>query len=235
MFRFGTVFANFKLGAVMRAYLSSARRTSAYWARESALLILLIILAPAAAAAAQSIPAPPELKAVFAVVGRMHNIDADLLEAIAEVESGGGPLSVSAKGALGLMQLMPATANAFSVLDPFDPVSNVMGAAELLEYLRNRFAKNVNLQGLPALLAAYNAGPGAVEKYDGIPPYAETHKDVWKVIERYTNSVREGAACHPLLHEENGGDRRSQPAAQPEILKIANAAFCRDGGILARA
>ena len=57
----------------------------------------------------------------------MHNIDADLLEAMAEVESGANPLSVSPKGALGLMQLMPATANVFSVLDPFDPVANVMG------------------------------------------------------------------------------------------------------------
>jgi hypothetical protein len=94
---------------------------------------------------------------------------------------------------------MPATANAFSVLDPFDPVSNVMGAAELLEYLRNRFAKNVNLQGLPALLAAYSAGPGAVEKYGGIPPYAETHRYVRKVIERYTNHLSGQSAVAPVL------------------------------------
>ena len=182
----------------MRACLCSAGKASACWVQKSALPILLIFLMPAAAAA-QSIYGHPDLKALFAVVGRMHNIDADLLEAMAEVESGGDPLSVSPKGALGLMQLMPATASAFSVLDPFDPVANVMGAADFLDYLRKRFSNNLNLQGLPALLAAYNAGPGAVEKYDGIPPYAETHKYVRRVIERYTNDLRAQAAVAPVL------------------------------------
>jgi len=182
----------------MRAYSSWAGKTSACWVRKSALPILLIFLMPSAAAA-QSIPGHPDLKALFAIVGRMHNIDADLLEAMAEVESGGDPLSVSPKGALGLMQLMPATASAFSVLDPFDPVANVMGAADFLDYLRKRFANNLNLQGLPALLAAYNAGPSAVEKYNGIPPYAETHKYVRRVIERYTNKFNAQPAIAPVL------------------------------------
>src|SRR5690348_15155801 len=106
----------------MRTYLSSAGKTFAGWVQKSALPILLLVLTPAVAAA-QSIPGQPDLKALFAIVGRMHNIDAGLLEAIAEVESGGDPLSVSPKGALGLMQLMPSTASAFSVLDPFDPVA----------------------------------------------------------------------------------------------------------------
>ena len=120
----------------------------------------------------------------------MHNIDPDLLEAMAEVESGGDSQSVSPMGALGLMQLMPATANAFSVLDPFNPAANVMGAADFLDYLRNRLAHSLNLQGLPALLAAYNAGPGTVEKYGGVPPYTETQKYVRRVIERYANKCR---------------------------------------------
>src|SRR5260370_40565898 len=182
----------------MGAYLSSAGMTSAGWVQKSVLPILLMFLTPAAAAG-QSIPGHPDLKALLALVGRMHNIDADLLEAMAEVESGGDPLSVSPKGALGLMQLMPATASAFSVLDPFDPVANVMGAADFLDYLRNRFANNLNVQGLPALLAAYNAGPVAVEKYAGIPPYAETHKYVRRVIERYTNDLSAQAAIAPVL------------------------------------
>jgi hypothetical protein len=182
----------------MRAYWSWAGRTSASWVQRSALPILLIFLT-ATAAAAQSIPSLPNLKALFAVVGRTHNIDPNLLEAMAEVESGGDPLSVSPKGALGLMQLMPATASAFSVLDPFDPVANVMGAADFLDYLRNRFANNLNLQGLPALLAAYNAGPSAVEKYGGMPPYSETHKYVRRVIERYTKGLSAQAAVAPVL------------------------------------
>jgi hypothetical protein len=197
LFRFRADSPNIGSVAVMRMYLS-AGKTSACWVQKSALPILLIFLTPAAAAA-QSIPGQPDLKALFAVVGRMHNIDADLLEAMAEVESGSDPLSVSPKGALGLMQLMPATASGFSVLDPFDPVANVMGAADFLDYLRNRFANNLNLQGLPALLAAYNAGPGAVEKYGGIPPYPETHKYVRRVVERYTNNLNAQAAVAPVL------------------------------------
>src|SRR5713101_6382258 len=177
----------------MRAYSSWARKTSAYWVRKSALTILVIVLT-SAGVAAQSIPSQPNLKDLFTVVGRMHNIDPELLEAMAEVESGGDPLSVSPKGALGLMQLMPATARAFSVLNPFNPVANTMGAADFLAYLRNRFAKNPNLQGLPALLAAYNAGPSAVEKYGGIPPYAKTNRYVRRVNERYTNDLSTQAA-----------------------------------------
>jgi soluble lytic murein transglycosylase-like protein len=81
----------------------------------------------------------------------MHNIDPDLLEAMAEVESAGDSLSVSPKGALGLMQLMPTTASAFSVLYPFNSVANVMGAADFLDYLRNRLAKNSQ----PARIASF--------------------------------------------------------------------------------
>jgi hypothetical protein len=158
-----------------------------------------VIVLTSAGAAAQFIPNQPNLKDLFAVVGRMHNIDPKLLEAMAEVESGGDPLSVSPKGAVGLMQLMPATASAFSVLNPFNPVDNAMGAADFLAYLRNRFANNPNLEGLPALLAAYNAGPGAVEKYGGIPPYAETNRYVRRVIERYTNALSTQTAMRSVL------------------------------------
>ena len=182
----------------MRAYLPWAWNTSVCFVQKSALPILLIFVT-AVGAAAHPVPGQPNMKVVFAVVGRMHNIDPDLLEAMAEVESGGDLGSVSPKGALGLMQLMPATASTFSVLDPFDPVANVMGAADFLDYLRNRFANNLNLQGLPALLAAYNAGPGAVEKYGGIPPYPETHKYVRRVVKRYTNNLNAQAAVAPVL------------------------------------
>jgi hypothetical protein len=141
----------------------------------------------------------PNFKALYSVVGRMYNIDADLLEAIAEVESGGDPGSVSPKGALGLMQLMPSTATEFSVLDPFDPVSNILGAADFLESLRQRFAGSLNLQTLPDLLAAYNAGPGAVEKYGWVPPYPETHKYIKRVIERYADALSARPAGSPSL------------------------------------
>ena len=175
-------------------------KSSGFWVQEGVfpILVLLLWFTPIAAAAHNN-PSQPDLNALFVAVGRMHNIDPDLLAAMAEVESGGDSQSVSPMGALGLMQLMPATANAFSVLDPFNPVANVMGAADFLDYLRNRLANNLNLQGLPALLAAYNAGPGAVEKYGGVPPYAETHKYVPRVIERYANKLSASPGDAPVL------------------------------------
>ncbi len=187
---------------VMRACSSWARKNFTFFGVLKSALIIPVIVVTTAVAAAQSIPNQPDLKALFAAVGRMHNIDPGLLEAMASVESGGDPLSVSPKGALGLMQLMPATASAFSVLNPFNPVANLSGAADFLDYLRNRFDHNPNLQGLPALLAAYNAGPGAVEKYGGIPPYPETNRYVQRVIERYASGMRAistGTAVAPVL------------------------------------
>jgi hypothetical protein len=182
----------------MRAHSLQAEKPFTCRVRRTLLTILLMVLT-SAGAAAQSVPDRPDLKTLFAVIGRMHNIDPELLEAIAEVESRGDPLSISPKGALGLMQLMPATANEFSVLDPFNPIANVSGAADFLVYLRNRFANNPNLQGLPALLAAYNAGPGAVEKYGGIPPYAETNTYVRRVIARYAKALSAQTTAAPVL------------------------------------
>ena len=180
-----------------RTYLSWGRQSFAPSAQTLRILLLLIFFTPAAAA--QSIPTQPNLKALFEVVGRMHNIDPNLLEAMAEVESGEDALCVSSKGALGLMQLMPATASSFSVLDPFNPVANLMGAADFIDYLRNRLANNLNVRGLPTLLAAYNAGPGAVEKYGGIPPYAERQRYVHRVIDRYASGLSAQSTVAPVL------------------------------------
>jgi hypothetical protein len=180
------------------ACLGWAAKSSIRWTTKIALPTVLMCFA-SIAADAQPILGQTNLKALFAEVGRSHNIDPDLLEAMAEVESGGDVRSVSPKGALGLMQLMPATASTFSVLDPFDPVANLTGAADFLDYLRSRLANNLNLHGWPALLAAYNAGPGAVEKYGGIPPYPETHEYVRRVIQRYANSLSARPVIAPVL------------------------------------
>jgi hypothetical protein len=118
----------------------------------------------------------------------MHNIDPGLLAAMAETESGNDPDSISPRGAMGLMQLMPATANQFSVPDVFDPVSNVLGAANFIDYLRNRIGAAFGVYNLPELLAAYNAGPGAVERFNGIPPYQETQHYVREVLSKYRNA-----------------------------------------------
>jgi soluble lytic murein transglycosylase-like protein len=102
-----------------------------------------------------------------------------LLTAVASVESGLNPNAVSSAGAIGLMQLMPATAEALGV-NPDNTWQNALGGAEYLKTLLNQFGHNLSLA-----LAAYNAGPGAVEAYGGIPPYAQTEQYVKEVLARY--------------------------------------------------
>jgi hypothetical protein len=116
----------------------------------------------------------------------MYGFDPDLLQAIAHVESNGNSKAVSPKGAQGLMQLMPATAAQYGVSDPFDPIDNALGAARFLNHLRHWRLTHPELDiHLPEILAAYNAGEGAVEKFGGIPPYPETEQYVREVLLRY--------------------------------------------------
>lgn len=100
---------------------------------------------------------------------RRQNLDASLVSALIRAESNYQPRAVSRKGARGLMQLMPATAKRLSVRKPFDPASNVRGGVRYLRELVDRFGHHPEL-----VLAAYNAGEGAVETYGGVPPYRET-------------------------------------------------------------
>jgi soluble lytic murein transglycosylase-like protein len=121
-------------------------------------------------------------RALFSAVGAMYQLDPDLLTAIARAESGGAAGAVSPAGAQGLMQLMPATARRFGVDHPFDPVESALGAAQYLDQLR---AASPAGGQLTDLLAAYNAGEGAVRRYGGIPPYAETRRYVERVLRYY--------------------------------------------------
>jgi soluble lytic murein transglycosylase-like protein len=150
---------------------------------------LTAIALEAAWAAAQPPVAPlnrAETRSLILAAARLYDLDPDLLGAIAAVESGGNSQAVSPKGAQGLMQLMPATAERFSVGNPFDPVDNVLGAVRFINFIKRRQAERPELQGsLAALLAAYNAGPGAVEKYGGVPPYPETQEYVRRVMLAY--------------------------------------------------
>ncbi len=149
-------------------------------------VLLLVFLAPFVGDAAELREGGGEIDqhALFRVVGFMYGLDPELLEAVAEVESAGRSDAVSPKGAIGLMQLMPATATRYRVRDPRDPVENALGAARYLAHLRDATALSGSETGydLSRILAAYNAGEGAVWRYNGLPPYAETQDYVGRVL-----------------------------------------------------
>ncbi len=109
-----------------------------------------------------------------------HGVSYNLIKAVIKVESDFNPSAVSSKGAMGLMQIMPFNFNHLSITNPFDPWENIMGGVLYLKNMLSRFKGD-----LPLSLAAYNAGPGAVDKYGCIPPYPETVNYVDKVLTYY--------------------------------------------------
>jgi hypothetical protein len=121
-----------------------------------------------------------EMHTMLAHAGTEHNIDADLLASVVRAESGGQVRAISRTGARGLMQLMPGTASELGVEDSFRPDQNIAGGTAYLDQLLTRYHDNVSLA-----LAAYNAGPAAVDRYHGIPPYRETRAYVARVIREF--------------------------------------------------
>jgi hypothetical protein len=113
---------------------------------------------------------------------RRHSVDELLVAAIVEAESSFNAMAMSPVGAVGLMQVMPATAARYGDVDPWNPAVNVDLGARYLSRMLNRFGGDLELA-----LAAYNAGPGAVDRYDGMPPYRETRAYVGKVLSRYVD------------------------------------------------
>jgi soluble lytic murein transglycosylase-like protein len=144
---------------------------------------------PDAAPVSQPVAAetkPAGLRPLLTSAGRAHNLDVELLASVVRAESGGNPLAKSHAGAQGLMQLMPKTAAEHGVTNSFEPQQNVGGGAAYLDELLMRYHEDLTLA-----LAAYNAGPAAVDRYRGIPPYHETRAYVARVIREFNRRVME--------------------------------------------
>ncbi len=163
----------------------------------------------------------PEMLAMVDEIAAANGVDTYLARAIIQAESAFNYRARSHVGAIGLMQLMPATAERFGVLDPFDPRQNIMGGCKYLKWLTDYFNGN-----LTKVVAAYNAGETAVQRYNGVPPYKETRAYVPKVLDLYTRKAvqpdQKDAGAMALLKKGRGGfevdDKGAAPDEKPVLV-----------------
>lgn len=130
------------------------------------------------------------LDQIFEKAAADYHVPVGLLKAVAKAESNFNPLAESGAGAQGIMQLMPATARSLGVTNSFDPEQNIMGGAKYLSQMLDRYDGNQVLA-----LAAYNAGPGNVKKYNGVPPFQETQRYITKVLGYAGSSITAGSTA----------------------------------------
>jgi soluble lytic murein transglycosylase-like protein len=184
---------------------SVRRRVAIHWV---CVLLALPAISPAAAPAADSGRTAmdrADLHELVQAISREHGVDPKLVDALVRVESAYDPNAVSRRGAMGLMQLMPATAERLEVDDPFDPEKNIRGGVKEFSRLIDQYSGNLQFA-----LAAYNAGEGAVARYRGVPPFAETRNYVSKILTIYTGRpYRMGGRYRParpvkMVRDRNG-------------------------------
>ena len=151
----------------------------------------------------------PDLDRIIFRAGGRHGIDPRFIHAVIWQESKYKPQAISHAGAQGLMQLMPATARRFGCTDPHDMAANVEAGTKYLSWLLKRFGGDVKLA-----LAGYNAGEGAVDKYNGVPPYDETQNYVRKIVANY------GKTIHPVMPTEVTKLAVEPPAKESRVILI---------------
>lgn len=172
-------------GAMMRAARSAASEVSTYLDSQSGSHDTL-----------NRVITQQEIDKAIDEAAARHNVDPNLVRSVIKVESNFNPHAVSRKGAMGLMQLMPATARSLNVSNPFDPTQNVDAGVRHLKKLLENYGGNV-----PLSLAAYNAGTGAVARSAGIPHFAETQNYVRRITNLYSGGVEGGHILGNPVHD----------------------------------
>lgn len=151
---------------------------------------------------------------LFQKASDTYHVPVELLKAVAKAESNFNPMAQSHAGAQGIMQLMPGTAKSLGVTDSFDPEQNIMGGAKYLSQQLERYDGDTTLA-----LAAYNAGPGNVAKYDGVPPFKETQNYITKVMGYAGESITAGETSLPIQTSNLGDMDRKDYALLMDLYR----------------
>ena len=155
-------------------------------------------------------PAPAEVAKLVEDIASQQGVEAPLVESVIRAESNYNPAAVSPKGAQGMMQLIPSTAQRFGVGNTFDPTENITGGVRYLRFLLDYYHGDYT-----RTIAAYNAGEAAVDKYQGVPPYAETQNYVKTVAKNLTEArqKRQSAAPKPAVTSDGYPQIRAEIGA----------------------
>jgi soluble lytic murein transglycosylase-like protein len=205
-----TVHADFRTGKLVRSVIVTSKPVSRHTVAET--VVLPRVVSSAVAAVEVSRAAPAGINDAVERIAAQQSLSPQLIHSVIKVESNYNPFAVSPKGARGLMQLIPSTARRFGVSDSFNPLENIQGGARYLKYLLDLYDGSY-----PLALAAYNAGEGAVARYGGVPPYAET-QNYLVLIQKQLAGARAAAAARLRVAETKPADLA--PAGPPHIQEV---------------